>query len=174
MSNYIAHLTIYAVVIINQYPKSEAGLAHLASLQWRHNEHDSVSNHQPHDCLLNRLLRLRSKKTSKLHVTGICAGNSPATGEFVAQMASSAENVSIWWRHHVAKENSRIALVYRIVFMCLSDMCLAIRKVRYVSVTIPPITCRWWMLHTQDILAYLQRCRSWYSYIMTRSNATRF
>ena len=23
------------------------------------------------------------------------------TGEFRAQMASNAENVSIWWRHHV-------------------------------------------------------------------------
>ena len=30
-----------------------------------------------------------------------CAGNSPATGEFPAQMASNAEKVSIWWRHHV-------------------------------------------------------------------------
>ena len=25
----------------------------------------------------------------------------PGTGEFPAQMASYAENVSIWWRHHV-------------------------------------------------------------------------
>ena len=24
------------------------------TLQWRHNERDSFSNHQPHDCLLNR------------------------------------------------------------------------------------------------------------------------
>ena len=52
------------------------------SLHWRHNVHDSVSNHQPRDCLLNRLLRRRSKKTSKLRVTGLCAGNSPGTGEF--------------------------------------------------------------------------------------------
>ena len=42
----------------------------------------------------------RSKKTSKLRVTGLCARNSPVTGEFPAQMASNAENVSIWWRHH--------------------------------------------------------------------------
>ena len=48
-----------------------------ASLQWRHSGRDSVSNHQPHDCLLNRLFRRRSKKTSKLRVTGLCAGNSP-------------------------------------------------------------------------------------------------
>ena len=30
----------------------------------------------------------------------ICAGNSPVTGEFPAQMTSNVENVSIWWRHH--------------------------------------------------------------------------
>ena len=70
------------------------------ALQWRHNERDSVSNHQPHDCLLSRLFRRRSKKTSKLRVTGFCAGNSPGTGEFSAQMASNAESVSIWWRQH--------------------------------------------------------------------------
>ena len=72
-------------------------------LQWRHNGHDSVSNHQPHDCLLNRVFRRRSKKTSKLFVIGLCAGNSPETGEFPAQMASNAENVSIWWRNHADK-----------------------------------------------------------------------
>ena len=71
------------------------------SLQWRHNERDGVSNHQPHDCLLNRLSRRRSKKISKLRVTGLCAGNSPVTGEFPTQMASDTENVSIGWRHHV-------------------------------------------------------------------------
>ena len=34
--------------------------------------------------------------SSKLRVTGLCAGNSPVTGEFPTQMASNAENVSIW------------------------------------------------------------------------------
>ena len=72
------------------------------SLRWRHNDHTGVSNHQPHGCLLNRLFMRKSKKTSKLRVTGLCVGNSPGTGEFPAQMASYAENVSIWWRHHVS------------------------------------------------------------------------
>ena len=71
------------------------------SLRWLHNGRDGVSNHQPHDCLLNRLFRRRSKKTSKLRVTGHCVGNSPVTGEFPAQMASYAEILSISWRHHV-------------------------------------------------------------------------
>ena len=44
------------------------------------------------------------EKKSKLRVTGLCAGNSPVTGEFPAQMASNAENASIWWRHHESSE----------------------------------------------------------------------
>ena len=32
---------------------------------------------QPHDCVLKRLFRRRSKETSKLRVTSLCAGNSP-------------------------------------------------------------------------------------------------
>ena len=71
----------------------------LASL-WRHYDHDGVSNHQPHDCLLNCLFRRWSKKIPKLRVTGLCAGNLPVTGEFPAQRVSNAENVSSWWRHY--------------------------------------------------------------------------
>ena len=71
----------------------------LVTLQWRHNGPDGVSNHQPHDCSLNGLFRRRSKKTSKLRVTGLCAGDSPVTGEFPTQRASNKENVSIRWRH---------------------------------------------------------------------------
>ena len=71
------------------------------TLQWRHNGHDNVSNHQPHDYLFNRLVRSGSNKTStKLRATGFCEGNSPMTGEFPAHRARNAENVSIWWRHH--------------------------------------------------------------------------
>ena len=70
------------------------------TLHWRHNERDGVSNHQPYDCLLKRLFRHSSKKTSKLRVTGLCEGNSPVTDELFAQRASNTENVSIWWRHH--------------------------------------------------------------------------
>ena len=71
------------------------------SLQWRHNERGCVSNQQRLHCLLSCRFRPRAKKTSKLRVTGLCAGNSPVTGEFPAQKASNVENVSIWWRHYV-------------------------------------------------------------------------
>ena len=49
------------------------------SLQWRHNEHDGVSNYRSHDCLLNSLFRRWSKKTPKFRATGLCDGNSPVT-----------------------------------------------------------------------------------------------
>ena len=49
----------------------------MSSLRWRHNDHAGVSNHQPHGYLFNRVFRRISKKTSKLRVTGLCAGNSP-------------------------------------------------------------------------------------------------
>ena len=107
------------------------------ALQWRHNGRDSVSNHQPHHCLLNRLFRRRSEKTSKLRVTGLCAGNSPVTGEFPAQMASNAKNVSIWWRHH-GKD-----------FLCLGQpgveqslkikyMTISLKKIQHVKVHSSP------------------------------------
>ena len=70
------------------------------TLQRRHNERDSLSNHRRLDYLLNRLLRHRSKIASTLRVTGLCEGNSPVTVGFPAQRASNAENASIWWRLH--------------------------------------------------------------------------
>ena len=82
------------------------------ALHWRHNGRYSVSNHKPHDCLLNRLFRCISKKTSKLRVTGLCAGNSPGTGEFPSQMTSDAKNVSIWWRHHDFRKMASDVCVY--------------------------------------------------------------
>ena len=70
---------------------------------WRHNEHDGVSNHQPHDCLFNSLFGRRSKNTPKLRVTGLCEGNSPVTGEFPAHKGPVTgkmfpfDEVIMWW-----------------------------------------------------------------------------
>ena len=57
-----------------------------------HNQRYDVSNHQPLDCLLNRLLRCRSKKT--LNPTSL-AGGFPTK-----KKTSNAENLSISWRHN--------------------------------------------------------------------------
>ena len=67
------------------------------TLRWRHNGCDGVWNHQAHDCILNRFFfRCRSRKSSKLRITGLCGGNSPVTGDFPAQRDSNTKNVCIW------------------------------------------------------------------------------
>ena len=127
-------LETWRYVIMNPTPLRLSGFGKYAdtvtwnvslSLQWRHYGRDSVSNHQPHDCFLNRLFRHRSKKTSKLRVTGLCAGNSPEAGEFPAQMASNAENASIWWRHHDDCESytSMKELTLHVLFISLDSSC---------------------------------------------------
>ena len=72
------------------------------------------------------LFRRKSKKTLKLRVTGLCEGDSPVTGEFPAQRASNAEDVSIWWRHHVSHKR---------IFDTRSSAFLAL------LVRNPPVTC---------------------------------
>ena len=98
---FVYCLSDYKLTFFTYQPSLSLTRFMVCSLQWCHNGHDNVSNHQPHNCVLNRLFRRRSKKTAKLRVTGLCAGNSLGNGEFLTQMASNAENVSIWWRHHV-------------------------------------------------------------------------
>ena len=44
------------------------------------------------DCSLNHLFRCRSKKTSKLLVTGLCEGNPPVSGGFPSQRVINAKN----------------------------------------------------------------------------------
>ena len=88
------------------------------SLQWRHKERNGISNHQSHDCLLKCLFRRRSKKISKSRIT--CEGNSPVTGEFPAQRASTAENVSVSWRHHAECTYNCIASHRNTVYMYMS------------------------------------------------------
>ena len=46
-------------------------------------------------------IRAPIKENIKIPRHWPCAGNSPVTGEFPVQKASNAENVYIWWRHHV-------------------------------------------------------------------------
>ena len=81
---WILKITKKSIPCLGKRPTGPVTLAGTHTpLRWRHNGCDSVSNHQPHYCLLNRLFRRRSKKTSKIRVTGLCVrihrgpGNSP-------------------------------------------------------------------------------------------------
>ena len=99
-----------------------SNLPDVHTLWCRHNGRNGVSSQQPHHCLLNRLFRHRSNETSKLRVTGLCVGNSPVAGEFPAQMASDAENVSIWWRHNEFRIHYNIVLEFVSVLLTMQNM----------------------------------------------------
>ena len=87
--------------------------SYVRRLQWRHHEHDGVSNHQPHDCLLNHLFKVQIKENIKAPRHWPLW---PMTDEFPAQRASNAENVSIWWRHHAQSyRQPTLLLLYHIV-----------------------------------------------------------
>ena len=68
----------YMAEIINPYPNINGRL------------HYNDVTMGPIASQITRLFGCRSKKTSKLRVTGLCVGNSPVTGEFPAQMAGNA------------------------------------------------------------------------------------
>ena len=68
---------------------------HRYSFQWRHNGYDSVPNHQPHDCLLNRLFRRRSKKISKLRGIHRRPVNSPHKWPVTRKMFSFDDVIMI-------------------------------------------------------------------------------
>ena len=82
------------------------------TVEWRHNGRDIVWHHQLLDCLLNCLSRRISKKTSKLRVTGLCAGtgefpgspvNSPHKGPVTRKMFSFDDVIML--RLHIRFEN---------------------------------------------------------------------
>ena len=67
-------MLIVLIVTISQLKETlncKRGMQFLV-IKWRHNDRNGVSNRRRLDCLLNRLCRRRSKKTSKLGVTGLC------------------------------------------------------------------------------------------------------
>ena len=85
---YSGILSWYNIMITTHHIKLLSEWINYSS-QWRHNGRgDGVSNHRCIDCLLSRLLRRKSKKTSKLRVTGLCEGDPPVIGGFRPQRAS--------------------------------------------------------------------------------------
>ena len=84
------------------------------------------------DCLVNRLFRRRSKKISKLRVTGLCDENSSIIGEVPAQRASEEENVSIWWRPHVRSIFDGMHCIF------LLNYCVHTVRYRYNAVNFLP------------------------------------
>ena len=84
---------------------SEMGLP-VYSITWRHNERDASQITSLTIVCSQPFIQAQIKENIKYpRYWPLCAGNSPVTGEFPAQRASNAENVSIWWCHHA---NSKV------------------------------------------------------------------
>ena len=95
----------------------------LKPFQLRHNGRDGVSNHQPHDCLLNRLLRRRSKKISKLGV--------------IRHNPNSRWIYDIYWKNKVILHTSiKVTKVY----MLKKCYCFKLRGYEIISTEVK----RWW------------------------------
>ena len=113
-------------------------------LHWRHNDYDGVSNHQPHGCLLNRLFRRRSKKTSKFRVTGLCAGNSPGPVNSphkgpVTRKMFPFEDVIMGWQEVIMDLLFTLASFERLVVVwtinSISPWCRVYTSVKWVSIS---------------------------------------
>ena len=102
------------------------------SLLWRFNGREGVSNHQPHDCLLNRLFRHRSKKTAKLCVTGLCEGNSRVT-----QRTSDVGK-----KFHLMTSSCVCIVYYACIITCVSPS-------SFVIVMRHALSCYVWSLHNE-------------------------
>ena len=129
--------------------------------------------------LLNRLFRLRSKKTPQLRVTGLCAGTSPVTGEVPAnKMASDAENVSIMiaWTTGTVPQTVRdyevsLQTIYNRLYFVVEGHSHTLTCTR-ATLTVMPNTVRpdgyssreslqtdtWWRHQMETYLALLALC----------------
>ena len=134
------HVTLNIIIIVNALRQGLNG-------QHRFRQHLEVHSLHYNDIIMSTMAsqitsvtivystvysRRKSKKTSKLHITGLCEGNSLVTSEFPAQRASNAENVSIWWRHHVNENLSLSTLsTVRAVTRPISRIPQSIRKISH-------------------------------------------
>ena len=73
---------------------------HALTSQWRHNGCDSVSKSPASRLFTQPFIQTQIKENIKAPCHWPLCGEFTGTGEFPAQMASNAENVSIWWRYH--------------------------------------------------------------------------
>ena len=89
----------YAPYPINSMSKYYFAALEYLTLQWGQNGRNGVSNHQPHHCLLSRLLDADQRKHQSSaslafgRVIHRWPANSPHKGPVTRKM-------SIWWRHH--------------------------------------------------------------------------
>ena len=115
------------------------------------------------------------KKTPKPRVTGLCEGNSPVTGEFPAQRASNAENVSIWWRHRgiISRHSCHVLTRWgRVTHICVGHLTIINSNNGLFSWSAPnQYLNQWWNIVNWTLGNKLQWKFSRNSYIFVQRNA---
>ena len=81
------------MILENLYAEDHFVLGYVLQVHCLYHIHVNDKNGTIEVCFFRR----RSKKISKLRVTGLCERKSPVTAEFSAQMANNAENISIFF-----------------------------------------------------------------------------
>ena len=93
------------------------------TLQWCQNERQGVSCHRRLDWLIKPLFRRRSKKISKLRITGLCEENPPGNSDSsrkgpVTQKMFPFDGVVMtsdisWWRNDIS---------FKLIYMCFLNV----------------------------------------------------
>ena len=89
--------------------------------------------------LFNRLFRRRSKKTSKLRVTGLCAGNSPVTAQGpVTRKVFPFDDVIMWWHWRKPLANFPVSSLVRVMGLALNTwQCISYLISTCIKVSLP-------------------------------------
>ena len=69
------------------------------------------------------------------------------TGEFPARMASNAENIFIWWRHHGNSENAMSGVVVRVTWVSLHIVKILRNTIHFII-----LNSLWMLFHTSKYI----------------------
>ena len=106
MANYLTKIEVRAWMR-NHSLQTTAGFVFLSTI---HSLQDiTLTSKWPQWLFTQLFIQAQIKENIKAPRHWPLCGEFPGTGEFPAQMASNAENVSIWWRHHELREFENVA-----------------------------------------------------------------
>ena len=141
------------------------------SWQLLYNEHDGVSKHRHLDCLLNRLSRCRSKKISKLCVTGYCEGNPPVTARFPSQRVSNVEKFPfedvIMIGSHTWSINHKICIKWCYALFCFGYTILFDVFIWYIYPYSSGLVNGHWGTRKVAVVLVQWPCRMWIKLMIT-------
>ena len=165
-----------SIQIMARLKKIKTGAVHWhISLQWRHNGHDGVSNHQPRHCLLTTVYSDADQRKLAF-VRGIhrWPGNSPHKWPVTRKMFSFDDVIIVWragllwsqqdfeWRWSVPLFKCLTVLEFSFI---LFDLCLLITFFNFIMNYVPIVTFWIFTCHKIWILS-IMFCFIWSYWII--------